>query len=149
MDAFKSKPINERINRIDFFPNRIKQHAFATGKDVKRNARETSACAHIQETLGLKGKIASKGERIDNMKNKSLVHILDAGEVHILIHLLDIQEMFNAQSSFAKLDIDIHQITQGANFLRKRINLRRRCIEVVKRNNARIGINRHSDIAPF
>lgn len=124
LDALKTKLVDKCIDSIDLLANGIKQNTFTARKDMERDARESSTGSHVKEPLRFDRKVTSKGQRIDNMKDQSLVDILDTRKVHILINLLHIQKMLNTQSRLIKLDVDIHSVRKRANLLGKLSNLR-------------------------
>lgn len=147
LDAFKPKLMNERINSINLLADRIEKHALATRKDMEGDPRESGTGSHIEESLRFDRKISRKGQGIDNMKNQSLMDILDTSEIHILINLLHIQKMLNTQSRLIDLDVDIHGIAKRTYFLSKCNNLRIRHIKIMKRDYARSGLGSHKQ--PF
>lgn len=105
-DAWKTKSINECIDRIHLLPNRIEQDTRYPRGNVQRDPRKASASSHIKKSGYTIPDIRNEQKRVQDMENESLIEISDAREIDIGIDLDNIKEMPNTHFNLGVRQIE-------------------------------------------
>lgn len=104
----KTKLSNEGVDRIDLLTHRVQENTLTGQKNTKRNAREPGSSTHIKKTLRLKRQNLRQRERINDMQNKGVMNIRNASEIHVLVNLVDHEQVANAKLSIRLAHIELH-----------------------------------------
>lgn len=130
----KTKLSNEGVDRIDLLTHRVQENTLTGHKNTKRNAREPGACTQIKKTLRFKRQHLRQRKRINNMQDKGVMNICNASEIHILVNLVDHEQVANAKLSISLTDIKLHLRAVRAQLRHQLSDLQRRLSKLMNLN---------------
>lgn len=130
----KTKLSNEGVDRIDLLTHRVQENTLTGQKNTKRNAREPGSRTHIKKTLRLKRQNLRQRERIDDMQNKGVMNICNASEIHVLVDLVDHEQVANAKLGIRLTHIKLHLRAVRAQLRHQLSNLQRRLSKLMNLN---------------
>ena len=130
----KLKLSNEGVNCIDLLTHRVQKNTLTGQKNTKWNARESGSRTHIKKTLRLKRQNLRQRERINDMQNKGVMNICNASEIHVLVNLVDHEQVANAKLSIRLAHIELHLRAVRAQLRHQLSNLQRRLSKFMNLN---------------